>query len=135
MDIRSLEAAFRQGFGIFLAAGSREQLLAFLDDRALIIDQDLPFVMNKAQYQDHLDFHLASWESGRLLPYETRYQVEGDTGIVSTAFSIRGKPKGSGFRLRHGLATVVCHHDQRGWRAVSVTFDPLLGHIDGASPA
>lgn len=135
MDLQSLESEFRRGFGAFGNAGAIDDFFGFIDDQAIAIDEDHPFIMGKAQFRDHIQFHLESWESLAWIPYDTRFDVEGDAGIVSTAFTLRGKPRGSGFRLRHGLATVVCHHDGRGWRAVALTFDALIGHIDGASPA
>jgi ketosteroid isomerase-like protein len=134
MNRASLEQAFRSGFGVFWNAGTVDQFFAFIDDRAVAIDEDHPFIMDKAQFRDHIQFHLGSWESFTWVPYETRFDVEGDTGIVSTAFTLRGKPKGSGFRLRHGLATVVCHHQPAGWKAVALTFDALIGHLERASP-
>ena len=134
MDISTLEKDFRRGFGVFWNAGTVDEFFAFIDEQAVAIDEDHPFIMNKARFRDHIEFHLGLWDSIAWIPYETRFDVEGDAGIVSTAFTLRGKPKGSGFRLRHGLATVACHHDGSRWRAVALTFDALVGHIERASP-
>ncbi len=137
MNTSTLEAEFRQGFGWYWNQGTLQQFLAFIDERCVIIDDDVPFPMDKAQFSDHLQFRRSHWESVSWIPYDTLFEVAGDTGIVSTAFTLRGKPKGSGFRLRHGLATVICHHDSAtgGWRTVGITMDPIQGHIEGASPA
>lgn len=137
MNTDQLAADFRQGFALFGSGGTLDNLMSFIDERCVILDEDLPFPMTKAQYRDHLEFRQSNWESMAWMPYDTRYDVEGQTGIVSTGFTIRGKPRGSGFRLRHGLATVVCHYEDGlgSWQAVSLTMDPLLGHIEGASPA
>jgi hypothetical protein len=138
MTTDTLEAAFRKAFGVFWGQGTIEDFYGFFDERALMADEDSPFVLDKSQFRDHVDFHLkGSWDSIAWIPYEPRFEVVGSTGIVLTNFTLRGRPKGSGFRLRHGVASVVCHYDSgtRSWRAVALLLDPLLGHIVDASPA
>lgn len=137
MDVASLQSAFRKGFGVFWGAGTLEDFYGFFDERALMVDEDSPFVLEKRQFEDHVNFHVqGSWESIAWIPYETQYLVVGDTGIVLTGFTLRGKPKSVGFRLRHGLASVACRYDEqsRAWRGVALMLDPLLGHIVHASP-
>ncbi len=135
MDAASLESAFRKGFGVFWGKGTLEDFYAFFDDGGFMIDEDTPFVLDKAQFREHVDFHVnGMWTSIEWIPRDPRFDVFGATGVVSTYFTLRGKPKDAGFRLRHGLCTVVCHWDGQGWRAGTLNIDPLSGHIVDASP-
>jgi len=135
MDATSLEAAFRRAFGVFWGKGTIDAFYDFLDEEGSFVDEDTPFVLNKALFREHVDFHLGGmWSSLEWIPREPRFDVFGTTGLVSTYFTLRGKPKDAGFRLRHGLCTVVCHWDGRQWRAGLVNLDPLSGHIVDASP-
>lgn len=135
MNTQSLEEAFRKAFGVFWGAGSVEDFSDFFDEEALMIDEDTPFVLSKAQFKDHLDFHLAGmWTQLEWLPRDSEFAVIDSTGLVSTYFSFRGKPTDAGFRLRHGVCTLLCHWDGKAWRAGLLNIDPLLGHIVDASP-
>lgn len=111
-----------------------ERRLAFLADTAVIIDDDTPFVLDRPAYADHLAFHAGSWERFEWLPHGLAAAVHGDTGIVSTNYIERGKPKGAGFRLRAGYCTAVCVRQGDGWRAISVHMAPLSGQLIDASP-
>ena len=135
MDRTTLEAAFRQGMGALWGKGRIEDLYAFLDEGALVIDEDTPFLLDKAQFREHLEWHLGGlWSAIEWIPREPRFDTFGTTGLVSAYFTLRGKPKDSGFRLRHGLVSLVCHWDGAAWRALSLNLDPLSGHIVDASP-
>jgi hypothetical protein len=135
MDSKSLEAAFRKGFGAWGGGGTAADLAAFLHPRALVVADGHTAVLTAAQFQDSVAFELGNSEAITLRTYDERFEVAGDTGIVSSVYTLRSKPRGSGFRLRHGTLTVVCQHaGSDGWRAVAVTIDPLHGHIERASP-
>jgi hypothetical protein len=136
MDATTLEAAFRRGFAVYGAGGSVDDLAAFLAPGALVVADGHTQVLDREQYRDTVAFETGLAESCVLRTYDERFDVEGETGIVSAAYTLRSKPRDSGFRLRHGYLTVICHYDgaTRAWQAVGVTFDPVAGHIDRASP-
>ena len=134
MDAASLEAAFRRAFGVFWGKGTIQEFYDFLDEQGFYTDEDTPFVLDKALFREHIDFHLGQWSMLEWIPREPKFDVFGTTGLVSTYFTLRGKPKGSGFRLRHGVCTVACHWDGTRWRAGMVNIDALIGHIVDASP-
>jgi hypothetical protein len=135
MNAASLETAFREAFGVFWGEGTIERFYDWFDDDAFLIDEDTPFVLSKALFREHVDFHLAGqWTKLEWKPREPKFEVIGTTGLISAYFTLRGKPKDSGFRLRHGVCTVLCHWDGTRWRAGMLNIDPLLGHIVDASP-
>ncbi len=134
MDAASLEAAFRHAFGALRVDGSIRDFYDFLDEDGFYADEDTPFVLGKALFREHIDFHLGQWSSFEWVPREPRFHVFGTTGLASCYFTLRGKPKGSGFRLRHGVCTVACHWDGARWLAGMVNIDALNGHIVNASP-
>ncbi len=136
-DSNTLEAAFRDAFAFFSGTAGLDALLDFFDQRALFIDEDHTSVLDKAAFGDHLGFHLdGCWESRQLITYQPRFVVAGSTGVVTTYYTLRGKPVNAGFRLRHGIASVSCycdrHRDQ--WRAMSLVLGPMISHIHNASP-
>jgi hypothetical protein len=47
---------------------------------------------------------------------------------------VRGKPKNTGFRQRHGVLTAVCYWDGQRWRGANLHTSTLLSHIYHASP-
>jgi hypothetical protein len=109
--------------------------LGLFDERAVIIDEDAPFRMTKAEFIDHLGFHgNKNWESFAWVPRETRYVVRGDTGVSAGTVTFRGKPIDSGFRLRHMLHTIGWNRTGADWKIVCFHQSPLYGHINGASP-
>jgi hypothetical protein len=133
-DDASLRAAFDR-LSKTLNGGDVEGFLALRHDRAVVIDEDSPFVLDKALFREHVDFHLSGmWTALEWLPREPKFEVIGTTGVVSTYFTLRGKPKDAGFRLRHGLCTVCCNWDGAQWRAGMFNIDPLSGHVVDASP-
>ena len=137
MDRTTLERDFRKAFGIFWGQGTIEDFYNFFDERALMVDEDTPFLLEKTAFKEHVDFHLSGiWEKLEWLPRDPRFMVIGKTGVVTSYFTLRGKPKSAGYRLRHGLVSVTCYYDEstRQWRAASMLLDPILGHIEQASP-
>lgn len=109
--------------------------LALLADDALVISDDVPFVMDKPAYADHLAFLAPSWASSELALLEPRANLHGDTAVISFLFNLRGRPKDAGFRLRPGVVTAVCTRDAGAWRALGLHFGALSGQILDASPA
>lgn len=140
-DRTSLEAAFRAAILGWQSSGRPVDLLGFLDEQALVIDSDTPFVLDKAAYTDHLGFLRGSgsspslWDSVAWVTKDAQFDVVGETGVVSGGFTLRGKPSQAGFRLRHGNFSVVCAWDGQRWRGVAVTLSPLQSHVLEASPS
>ena len=133
----ALEAAFRAAFAAPADAPARlfDARLAFLADTGLYIDQDVLFLIDRAAAADHLGFQARSWERLEVVLTGVKTLVQGGTGIASAYFSLRGKPRDSGFRLRPGFVTAVCLRSQAGWRALSLHLAPLSAQILDASPA
>jgi hypothetical protein len=135
MDAASLEAAFRSAFAVFWGKGKVEDFYGFFEEAALMIDEDTPFLLSKEQFVEHVNFHLNGlWSSLEWIPRAPECAVFGTTGLISTNFTLRGKPRDAGFRLRHGLCTAVCQWDGKAWRGLSLNIGVLTGHIVDASP-
>lgn len=134
-DETSLAADFETAFSTFRDGGEVASFDAFFDDAGFVIDEDTPFLLDKAQFSEHMDFHRSGvWSKREWIVREARFDVWGTTGVVSAYFTLRGKPKDAGFRLRHGVCTVGCYWDGRRWRGVTLNIDTLSGHVEGASP-
>ncbi len=140
-EAQSLEEAFRIAIHGWRSSGRSADLLAFLHDEALVIESDTPFVLDKTAYANHLGFHRGGdgtpglWEAIDWVAKDVKYALLGRTGIVSGGFSIRGKPRSAGFRLRHGNFSMLCVWDGQQWRALAVTLSPMQSHVLEASPA
>lgn len=109
--------------------------LALLADNALVIDHDVPFLLDRAEFADHLAFHAAHWERVETRFHDLRIAVHDTTGIVSAYFVERGKPRGAGFRLRAGYCTAVCARQDGRWQALGLHTSPIIGQITDASPS
>jgi ketosteroid isomerase-like protein len=140
MNVAELQATFERSYALFLGkpGASIEAHLEFFDEHCRILDEDHPFWLDKAAYRDHLNFHFSGlWESAEARYYELQFRVAGDSGFISSVFTIRGKPRDAGFRLRHGFASWVCHFDRRAkaWRVIALLMSPTIGLITDASPS
>ncbi len=133
-DSASLEHAFRAWTDAF-NSGAVDTAYGMMDDEMVIFDEDIPWRFSKAEFQDHIVFHVALWESFAWVPRELRFQVHGETGIVSGFSTFRGKPRDAGFRQRFMCFTQAWVPDGESWRMVSWQQGVLKGQIDGASPS
>jgi hypothetical protein len=132
----SLDTTFTRAVGVFRGTGTVDDLMAFLSEEVLVIDEDTPFVLDRAAFRDDLDFHLGGlWDSLAWVPREQTIEVIGTTGVITGLFTLRGKPRDAGFRLRHGNFSLVCAWQDGRWIALSLTLGPLLGHILDGSPS
>lgn len=130
----SLEAAFRSAFD-GLRTGTTTGLLQLLAEDALVIDEDAPFVLDGAAFRDHLDFHSGGlWDSLGWITRDETFLVSGTTGVITGLFTLRGKPRDAGFRLRHGNISLVCAWTDGRWRALALALGPLDGHLVDGSP-
>lgn len=137
-SVKSLKEAFYSAIGFYSGETSLDEFLDFFDERALIVDDDHTSVLQKASFKDHLSFHLGSgmWESRALIAYEPVFKIIGDTGLITSNYTMRGKPVDSGFRLRHGVCSFSCFYtgEKNGWRAMSMFLGPMTSYIRNASP-
>jgi hypothetical protein len=135
-ETQALERDFARGIAVFRGAGTLEEFLAFLSDSVLVVDEDTPFVLDKAGFTDHLTFHLGgNWDSVAWVPRDIKYELVGPAGVVSGAFTFRGKPRNAGFRLRHGNFSMFCARETNAWRCTSFVLSPLGSHVMDASPS
>ena len=133
-DSASLEKAF-QAWSNALNGGALDVFYKMMDDQMVIFDEDIPWRFSKADFQDHLAFHVALWESFSWLPRDLRFQLHGETGIVSGYSTFRGKPKDAGFRQRFMCFTQTWVPEGESWRLVCWQQGVLQGQIEGASPS
>ena len=130
----ALEAAFSDWRNAF-NGGNLDAVYKAMNDGMVIFDEDIPWRFSKADFVDHIDFHLPNWESFAWVPRELRFQVHGETGLVSGYATLRGKPKDAGFRQRFMGFTQTWIHQGGGWSLLCWHQGPLHGQIDGASPS
>ena len=137
MDEVSLDRDFRKAFGTFLGEGNIEAFYDFFEAGGFFVDEDNPFLLNKADFQDHRDFHASGiWEFMDWKPRNLDLRTFGSSGLVSCNFTYRGKPKSGGYRQRHGICTIVCHFDKvvGRWKGICMHLSPLLSHLHHNSP-
>lgn len=121
----------RAAFLRLLDPATRESALA---PSAIVIDNDAPVPMDRADYADHLAFHRPLWESRALIPYDVTLRQTGETGIATAYVMDRGKPKNAGFRIRPSYVTAVFARAGGGWQAIGLHIGPLNGQLIDISP-
>jgi hypothetical protein len=121
----------REAFNRLLDPATRESMLA---PAAIVIDNDAPVPMGRADYADHLAFHRPLWESRALVPYDITLRQVGETGIATAYVMDRGKPKNAGFRIRPSYVTAVFGRAGSSWQAVGLHIGPLNGQLIDISP-
>lgn len=124
-------AGLGDAFKRLLDPATRESMLA---PAAIVIDNDAPLPMGRADYADHLAFHRPHWESRALVPYDITLRQIGETGIATAYVMDRGKPKNAGFRIRPSYVTAVFARAGGGWQAVGLHIGPLNGQLIDISP-
>ena len=130
----TLQAAFEKLRGS-LASGNLVEFFGLIDDRAVIYDEDIPFRLSKADFKDHIDFHLRDiWESFAWLPRELKYSVYGVTGAVMGYAIFRGKPRDAGFRQVQMAFTQGWYMNNGVWMLFNWHQSPLSGHVLENSP-
>jgi hypothetical protein len=118
-----LEAAFLAAFS-FDAEEGQTAFEKFLDDNATVIDDDQTNILDKAGWLDHFE----------IVHYDIESQIIGETGVVTSNYTIRGKPVDDGFRLRHGVCSASCYLSGDGdWKAMSVVLGPMMSYVRNAS--
>ena len=134
MTIASLEAAF-EALTAALARGDLDAFYGVMLPDAMIMDEDLPFRVDKAGFQAHIAFHGPdNWEGFAWKPSSPRFAVSGSTGVVAGFAMFRGKPRDAGFRLRPMLFSQGWTQAASGWRLASWQQSPVIGHVTTQSP-
>jgi hypothetical protein len=134
MNQQTLEREFTAALAVFEGKGTLDAFLDFFDDEALMVNEDIPFVLDKTAYRDHLGFLAASIDKLEWVLHKPAYLVIDGSAVVSAELTVRGKPKNAGFRQRHSVLTAVCHWDGKRWRGANLHTSTLLAHIHHASP-
>lgn len=138
-DAPSDAAAVRAAFGALvkaLADGDLDGFYGAMHSQFVMIDEDSPFRMDKAQFRDHIGFHAGGvWEGFGWLPVSEQVRAFGRTGIVMGSATFRGKPKDAGFRLRHLMyAQTWTRGDDGCWQLLLWHQSPVVGHVLDGSP-
>jgi ketosteroid isomerase-like protein len=134
MTTANLETAFAT-LTDALAKGDLERFYGVMLPDAMIMDEDLPFRVDKAGFQSHIAFHGPEiWEGFAWKPQAMRFTVAGDTGAVAGFAMFRGKPKDAGFRLRPMMFSQGWVNENENWMLASWHQSPIVGHATGQSP-
>jgi hypothetical protein len=134
----NLQRFFETRFGALWGDGEKDALLDVISDEALLIDEDTPFIFNKQEYKEHMDWHMNGlWEKFAWKPRGISYLVTGSSGLISGNFSIHGKPRDAGYRQRDGMFSIVCDYDSRKneWQVLKCHISPLFSAIHHNSPS
>lgn len=132
---QSLESAFADLVQA-LASGNVDRFFGFMHADAIIVDEDLPFRVDRAGFQAHISFHGPDiWENFAWKPHNPRFQVAQSTGVVVGFANFRGKPRDSGFRLRPMMFSQSWHRGAQDWQLVGWHQSPIIGHVSEQSPA
>lgn len=133
-DDESLRAAFA-ALTKALGTGDLDGFYGLIDENAYIFDEDIPFLLSKADFKNHIDFHLTGiWESFAWVPRGPEIRAFGDTGIVAGFTVFRGKPKDAGFRQRHIAFTQGWARRGGDWKLINWHQSPIDGHVLEGSP-
>ncbi|QTH20169.1 nuclear transport factor 2 family protein [Rhizorhabdus wittichii] len=131
----TLESAFA-GLVDALDRGDLERFFGTILADAVIMDEDLPFRVDRAGFETHIAFHASgTWENFTWKPGEVRFRALGDVGSVTGFAMFRGKPRDAGYRLRPMMFTQGWIGSSAGWRIASWHQSPIVGHVNRPSPA
>ena len=112
-----------------------EGFMAGLDPGLAMFDEDIPFRLNKAEFQGHVGLLAQNMESMAFIPRDTKFAVHGQTGVVDGYFDFRAKPKDSGYRIRYGRFTMTLAWKNSAWTVVAWHLSTLAGAVNGGSPS
>lgn len=134
LETHTLETAFRALVAALETGDLKGFFGAILPDAA-IMDEDLPWRVDRAGFERHIAFHSPKiWEGFAWKPSDPRFLVSGDVGVVTGFAMFRGKPRDAGFRLRPMLFSQGWTRTREGWRIASWQQSPVAGLVDRPSP-
>ncbi len=118
-----------------LATGDLAGFFGLIAPDAVIMDEDLPFRVDRAGFQDHISFHgPGNWDGFAWKPHDMTFVERGSVGVAAGFAMFRGKPKDAGFRLRPMMFTQGWALTPEGWRVTSWHQSPVIGHVSAQSP-
>lgn len=118
-----------------LAGGDLDGFYGLILPDAMIVDEDIPFRVDRAGFADHIAFHTSGiWDGFAWKPYGVRFARHGAAGVSSGFAMFRGKPRDAGFRLRPMLFSQGWTRLPQGWRVASWQQSPIIGHVSRQSP-
>lgn len=118
-----------------LETGDLDGFYSLILEDAVIMDEDLPFRVDRTGFQEHISFHTSGiWEGFAWKPHDPRIVSRDDAGTVVGFAMFRGKPQDSGFRLRPMLFSQGWVKRAEGWRMSSWHQSPVIGHVSAQSP-
>lgn len=132
----AVDEAFMSMVGA-LKSGDLDGFYASMHPDFTMIDEDSPFRMNKREFQDHIGFHVSGlWDSFEWTPVTTQARAFDASGLVIGSATFRGKPRDTGFRIRHLLFAQTWARVPSGdWQLLLWHQSPVDGHIVGVSPS
>ncbi len=118
-----------------LKEGRLDDFYGAMHERFVMIDEDSPWRMSKAAFQEHIGFHIGGvWDSFAWVPVSITARAFGRTGVVAGTAMFRGKPKDAGFRLRPLLFSQAWAQSDAGWQLLNWHQSPIVGLVAQASP-
>jgi len=119
-----------------LEAGDLADFFGAILPDAVIMDEDLPFRVDRTGFQARIAFHGPGiWKGFAWKPSGLRYVPSGGSGAAMGFAMFRGKPRGSGYRLRPMLFSRGWTKLAGRWKLASWQQSPIIGHVTRPSPA
>ena len=134
MNNETLENNFNKAISAFTNNGNIEDFYNFFDKESLMINEDIPFILDKESYKDHINFLKNNMSNLEWVIRKPVFQVFENTGLITAELTIRGKPENQGFRQRHSVLSCVCYLSENNWKCATLHTSTLLSHINHASP-
>ena len=134
MNKRTLEDQFNKAISVFTQKGEYQDFFDFFNEDALIVNEDIPFVLDKPSYQDHIKFLANSMQNLEWVLRRPEFHLFENTGLVTADLTVRGKPTNAGFRQRHCVLSAVCYWKEAKWHGANLHTSSLLSHIYHMSP-
>ena len=129
-----VETAFRDHIGA-LSRGDLATFYGTMAPDAVLMDEDLPFPVEREAYEDHIGFHVSGiWSEFSWHPFSETFLDEGDSGVVVGFAMFRGKPVDAGYRLRPMIFSQCWAREDGEARLVAWHLSPVVGHVSEQSP-
>ena len=134
MSEQALKAAF-ESLSNALATGDLAGFYGLMHPNAVVIDEDIPFLGRRAEFEQHIDWHISGiWESFSWNPKTPRFIARENGGAVVGNAIFRGKPIDSGYRQRYLFFSQGWVKTDNLWQMVSWHQSTLDGHVLNGSP-
>ncbi len=134
MSVKNLERDFNKAISAFGKGGKIEDFYNFFDPQSLMINEDIPFILDKGSYKDHTEYLRNNMNNLEWVIRKPSFQVFDTTGLITSDLTVRGKPNNQGFRQRHSVLSCVCYLTKGNWKCGTLHTSTMLSHINHASP-